>query len=94
MDTQSLAVNNGTVSFRGERGAAALVYAGSESEVSPAAGRAADPIAVMERALLPPSPAGMDALIPTVTPEAGTSTGTSAGTATAAPFGLGFQFSP
>jgi hypothetical protein len=57
-DTRNLRVNEGTVAFQGARGGILLVSAGSESTISGANGKAADPIETGAGALTPPAPGG------------------------------------
>jgi hypothetical protein len=74
MDTRNLAVNEGSVTYRGIRGAATVVYAGAESGVNVTSGKVADPVGQMESNLLPPAPVGVDAASSDLMPQAGGST--------------------
>jgi len=58
-DTRNIFVNDGTVSFRGSRGAGTLVNAGSSSKIK-SDGKAAHPIEVSNQSLRPSAPVGYD----------------------------------
>jgi len=57
-DTRSLQVHHGTVAFQGNRGGTFLVSAGSTSVIQ-FDGKAADPLATGDAALVPPPPLGV-----------------------------------
>ena len=56
-DARSVSVIEGSVVFRGDRGAPVITHAGGESTVA-AGGRASDPVQVIFRNLSPPAPVG------------------------------------
>ena len=58
LDTRNLRVREGSVAYRGLRGAAVMVYAGPEIHVDLTNGKVSDPIEVLTAELLPPTPAG------------------------------------
>jgi hypothetical protein len=58
-DTRNLYVNHGTVNFRGNRGAATLVNAGSSSQIKEN-GKATNPIETKTGSLRPPAVVGSD----------------------------------
>jgi hypothetical protein len=59
LSTQNLYVQQGTVSFAGNKGNALLVNTGSDSQVK-TDGRVIDPLEIRSGRLLPPMPIGMD----------------------------------
>jgi len=66
-DARSVSVLEGSVSFRGDRGAPVLVRAGGESAVG-VGGSAADPAQALFQALTPPAPVGTGAAGDTIAP--------------------------
>jgi hypothetical protein len=60
-DTRNLFVNNGTVSFKGSRGAGMLVNGGSSSQIG-SEGKAANPIEIANSNLKPAVPVGADSV--------------------------------
>jgi hypothetical protein len=57
-DIYNLRVNEGTVAYQGKKGGIQLVSAGSDSTISGANGKAADPIQTGAGSLTPPAPGG------------------------------------